>query len=547
MSNDQGLTGSRVGPAKIIPLRRPPSSPKQVAASLERLAREVGTTLTELVAMADAQGIELPLAVQRAAASLDSRRPVTEAGTDVSAALAHFAATFDGLLTSHTLELDMLRRQFFRALGATTGAAVLPRSHMPLTEVGDDRFGFAATSQANWPDTRLSRPVPDYGVDWNLILPGGRALDGSTATIQLHSATRTLDGRSLVDITDMQRLDQCLKVPNRGLIIGAEEAASTVRFFGLDTREARHQLTNRRAAAGHPTLTIPRAYELDDLTYGLLWAFANLDDALLADDLALAESHRELSVYERLPNSAVSREAAADLTVVSQMWLGSNFCAEHILRNLDGFEDLPLFWTREQRGEEACTWLLFRHKYDYLRKTSERFAGSATPLARAFCVPEDAVRTSPTSERVLLFLSMALMESLGIHVEVCTEADYSSVAGFVLAPGRRAIIANWVRADGIWHVDATSRGSILREFGEAGGHAGAHSIISAAVPARRLAALAHYLKLDWRWLQRRCRELADCGCAGLVRPRSRLLSVAGLDAACRYVGGLPTEVSLLAG
>jgi hypothetical protein len=546
VSDNESPIDSRPESAKIIPLRPPASSPRQVAASLERLTREVGTTLTELVAIADARGIELPLAFQRAAASLDGRPPVAEAGEEVSVALAQFAATLDGLVTSHTLELDMLRRQFFRAVSVATGAAVLPRSHEPPTEVSDDPFGFAATTQANWLGTRLSRPVPDYGVDWNLILPGGRALDGSTATIQLHRAMRASDGRGMINIADPQRLDQFLKIPNRSLIIGVEEAAGAVRFLGLDTREAHRQVTNRPVPT-RPTLAIPRAYELDDLTYGLLWVFANIDDALLADDLALAERHRELIVYEPLLNSAVSREAAADLTMVSQMWLGSNFCAEHILRNLGGFEDLPLFWTREQRGEEACTWLLFRHKYDYLKKASERFAGSATPLVRAFCLPEDAVRTSPASERILLFLSIALMESLGIHVEVCTEPEYSSVAGFVLGPGRQAIIANWVRADGIWHVDTTSRGSLLHELGEAGGHAHAHSIISAAVPARRLAALAHYLELDWRWLQRRCRELADCGCTGLVRPRSRLLSVDGLDAACRYVGELPTEVSLLAG
>ena len=101
---------------------------------------------------------------------------------------------------------------------------------------------------------------------------------------------------------------------------------------------------------------------------------SDLDDALAADDLALAEEIRGLSAYERLTSSAVSREAVGDLTTVSQMWLGSNFCARHILSSLDGFRDLPVFWTREQRGEEASTWLLFAHKYDYLRATSQRFA-----------------------------------------------------------------------------------------------------------------------------------------------------------------------------
>jgi hypothetical protein len=50
--------------------------------------------------------------------------------------------------------------------------------------------------------------------------------------------------------------------------------------------------------------------------------------------------------------------------------------------------------------------------------------------------------------------------------------------------------------------------------------------------------LAGYLGLDWAWLRQRCTRLADQGWAGLVCPRSRLLSINGLDAACRYVRDL---------
>lgn len=219
------------------------------------------------------------------------------------------------------------------------------------------------------------------------------------------------------------------------------------------------------------------------------------------------------------------------------MWLGSDFCARHILRNVGDLNDLPLFWTREQRGEEASAWLLFRHKYEYLRRTSEQFAGTAEPLIRTFCVPEVAVRESPAPERVLLFLAVALMESLGIQVRICTEAEYSDVDGFVLFPRQRAIIANWLRSEGIWHVDTTRRRSTLREFNDAASHVEAHSVIQAPTPHGRLAALSDFLSLDWNWLRRRCRELGTGSAAGLVRPSSRLLSVAGLDAACRYVGG----------
>src|SRR4030095_8934837 len=209
---------------------------------------------------------------------------------------------------------------------------------------------------------------------------------------------------------------------------------------------------------------IPAAYELDDLTYGLLWAASNLDDALQADDQALAETRADLAAYERLSASAVSREAAPGLNAVGHMWLGSDFCARHILRALPDLPQLPTFWTREQRGEEASAWLLFDHKYRYLQRTTELLGTSAV---RAFCIPEDAVRQSQPFERILLFLAVALMESFGIEVHITAEPEYGSVEGFVVAPTQQAIIANWGRGDGMWHVDLTGRASAVRQGTEA--------------------------------------------------------------------------------
>lgn len=281
---------------------------------------------------------------------------------------------------------------------------------------------------------------------------------------------------------------------------------------------------------------IPRAYELDDVTYAIIWAVINLDDALLADDGALDRRCRELRAYERFPCSAAGNSLAADLTSGARLWLGSDFCARHILRNLARPAGVPVFWTREQRGEEACTWLLFRHKHDYLRRLSARFAGPAAQLARGFCVPETAVTLSPRWERVLLFLAVALMESLGIRTHVCADPGYADVDGFVLLPGDRAIIATWVRAEGIWHTGTTSSPPALRQFGEVTGHAAAHSVTRAATPARRLMALAAYLGLDWAWLRTRCASLGAHRCRGLISPSSRLLSLDGMDAALRYAG-----------
>ncbi|MGW1617143.1 asparaginase domain-containing protein [Streptomyces sp. NPDC002285] len=193
---------------------------------------------------------------------------------------------------------------------------------------------------------------------------------------------------------------------------------------------------------------------------------------------------------------------------------------------------LPAFWTREQRGEEASAWLIFDHKYPYLRETTAALGSTSTG---AFCIPEDIVRSSPRHERILLFLAVALMESLGIHAQFTADPAYEAVEGFVVAPGKEAVIANWVRGDGMWHVDVTARSSVVREFTIAARDVNADSITAAPTPAGRLRALAHYLELPWSWLIERC------GASGLVQSRSRLVSAAGIDAACVYVGSLPAD------
>lgn len=430
---------------------------------------------------------------------------------------------------------DMKRRDFLRVAASAAAASTLGSLPAGL----QDGLGTLWGAEHAWRGTQVGS-IADRGVDWNLLLPGGQSFDGSVVMTQLHAITSSTQDHAAIEIGDAARLTAFLRVPHRGMILAAQEAEEGSRFLLLDARQARRQLLRRPSR--RPVLTIPRAFELDDLTFGILWALANLDDALAADDLALAEEIRGLSAYERLTSSAVSREAVGDLTTVSQMWLGSNFCAHHILSSLDGFRDLPVFWTREQRGEEASTWLLFAHKYDYLRATSQRFAGSAEGLMRAFCVPEDAVRTSPRFERMVLLLAVALMESLGIEARVCVEPEYANVDGFVLAPGQ-AVVANWVRAEGVWHVDNTSRRTLLHDFGEAAGHARERSVIDAPTAAGRLAAFARYLELDLDWLRRRCRDLSEYGCDWLAAPRNHLMSTAGLDEACRYVGQLPAETA----
>lgn len=395
-----------------------------------------------------------------------------------------------------------------------------------------DPFGFADAAATAWPGLQLSRPSADFGgVDWHVMLPGGRNMVGAETAVQIHPA-RLTDGTATLSIPDSRRADAFLSRSGRGMLIGAAQDGDSTSFFVLESREAQNRL---RKAQGVQEVMLPTAYELDDFTYGILWAVSNLDDALQADDQALHETRHDLKAYERLSASAVSREAAPGLNPIAHMYLGSDFCAGHILKCLPDLSAKPTAWTREQRGEEASTWLLFDHKYPYLRETVAIVGGT---MERGFCIPEDAVTTSPRYERVLLFLAIALMESIGIHVQLTTDPAYENVEGFVLAPQREAIIANWVRGDGMWHVDLTGRSTLVRQFGEVAGDVGTRSHIEAPSPARRLEALADFLNLEWSWLVRRSAELARRGTYGLVQGRSRLISSAGLDAACAFVGSL---------
>jgi hypothetical protein len=322
------------------------------------------------------------------------------------------------------------------------------------------------------------------------------------------------------------------------MLLGADErdGGTPPRLLVLDLRRVRLEIS--RADDIPSAVNVPRACELDDLGYAILWAVAGLDDALLADDNELDERHRQLRGYEQMPESSVGSQAAAGLTSAARMWLGSSFCAGHVLRNLSEPAASPVFWTREQTGEEACTWLLFRHKLDYLTRISALYGCTGQPLIRGFCIPEQVTQTLPRWERVLLWLAAALMESLGIRVKICADPGYADTDGFVLVPGDRAVIATWIRAEGIWYAGQTARAPDLRTFSEVAGHAAAHSVIEDATPAGRLRLLAGYLSLDWNWLTRRCADLGKVGCARLIQPHSRLLSTRGVDAALRFAGEL---------
>jgi hypothetical protein len=368
-----------------------------------------------------------------------------------------------------------------------------------------------------WPSADLTTHV--------LSTPAGRALPGLEIPAQLHPAEH--HDKIVIQVPAGYAADPFLHRPDRALVVGQTRADNPAAYL-LDSRHARRML---RGASLDARLFVPPAYRLDELTYALLWAVANFDAELLADDAALAAALRDAAGYTPLRRSAASRDIASDLSPASLMWLGSHFCADHILRHACDLTTPPVFWTREQRGEQAAAWLLFTHKHDYLRATAT--AGAAA--TRVFCVPEAAVTCSPPGERALLFLAVALMESHGITTTVTDAAELAAIPGFVLDPGQTAITATWIGADGIWYVDVTDNHGTLRQYTDAAGHAAHQSVTAAPTPARRLLRLADYLELDWAWLSGRCQDLAAAGTSGIAQPRSRLLSLDGVDRACRFV------------
>jgi hypothetical protein len=218
--------------------------------------------------------------------------------------------------------------------------------------------------------------------------------------------------------------------------------------------------------------------------------------------------------------------------------MGSAFCAQHIQQELTDAAEVPIFWTREQSGEEAAPWLFFKHKIDYLQALT-RFHSASAQTVRVFCLPEGEIERSERYERVLLLLAIALMERFGIRVRVIPKPEYSDVDGVALVPGERAVVANWVRAPGgaLWAAGSTSARGDLRTYAEAFADAQGDDVLSGMADSEsRLWALSSYLGLDWDWFTSRCRTLGEYGVAGLVRPRSRLLTVSALDETLLFLG-----------
>ncbi|MFF6997301.1 caspase domain-containing protein [Streptomyces sp. NPDC008313] len=398
----------------------------------------------------------------------------------------------------------------------------------------DQGVDFARHIEQRWPGTQVSNYQAGDSFDFHVSFPGGRTFCGASSEMRVYSeSVARADGVHVI-VPRAGHAREFLRRPQPSYVVGACRDEAGERFFVLSKEAARQQLRRQRDE-GRARVFVPAANEVDDFVYGVLWAVHNLDSALLEDDRLLAQTKVDLSQYQSLRSSSASTDLITELNPVSRAWLGSDFCADYITANLASDPRPPSFWTREQTGEEACLWLFVAHKFEYLKQTSQLDGDPSVRSSRAFCIPEDVVRKARPHESILLFLAAALMEAFGIDALVATDARLSDVEGFVLIPGNRALIANWVRSEGIWHVDTKSGTRALTSFSDPLGEAARSMLQRQGGSLQRLLALADYLGIDWAWLKDRCRRLAEAGPAGVVHPRSRLVSLDGLTAACRFI------------
>ncbi|MFB9964151.1 hypothetical protein [Sinosporangium siamense] len=207
-----------------------------------------------------------------------------------------------------------------------------------------DRDGLQASLVIGerWSTSRLFLSADNNMADsWELM--GRNVLDGTTSAVLFLPVARHGEEVRLCP-SDPSGLERFLRPARRGLLVGVEEQ-DDLRLYVIDSANVRKNLA--AFTTRDKRLTIPTAYELDDLTYGILWSLIQLDDGLLADDQTLDDEQQVLETYLQLPRSAPSRMALPMLTTVGASWLGSAFCAQHIQRRLDGASEIPLFWTRE--------------------------------------------------------------------------------------------------------------------------------------------------------------------------------------------------------
>ncbi|GAA3128984.1 transcriptional regulator with XRE-family HTH domain [Kribbella aluminosa] len=351
-----------------------------------------------------------------------------------------------------------------------------------------------------------------------LRIPDGRSFSGVDVEAHRREAVSPGDGWLMVDPGP----DAVLNRPDRrSFVIAVDDMQQSCILDG-------RRFANRVGRRTGPQ-PVSSATSVDDLTVGVIWAVTNTDVALLADDSHLSTLQAELAPHDRRCLSDMLLTGVPMLTPVASQWLRSWLCTRHISRKLERLSGQPYLWPLGRRGEDATSWLLWRHRFEYLRHTSRWFPR----MRHDFHVQESDVVESPMYERVLLLLAAALMEAFGIAVALSSECEPAEVLQSV--PGDESIVANWLGASGLCCVDASAPWSCGVVSGDGAEQARELSPVTEQSSECRLEAIANRLDVSWPWFQRRCAELAPEGVDDIAHPRSRLLSTRGLNSAVRYI------------
>ncbi|MEU4193619.1 hypothetical protein AB0E69_17095 [Kribbella sp. NPDC026611] len=357
--------------------------------------------------------------------------------------------------------------------------------------------------------------LPPAGAN-TLYVPGGQSFSGVDVEAHLREAASSGEGWLMVDAGP----DGVLNRPDRRSLVVV-----------VDGKQQSYILDGRRFAGrvgGRTGLQpVSSAVAVDDLTVGIIWAVTNTDVALLADDSQISTVQSGLEPRDGHYVWDAPWTEMPTLTPVAVHWLRSWFCTQYSTRNLERMLGQPCFWTQGRSGEDVTSWLLWRHRFEYLRLSSRWFPG----LRCDFYVSN--VSNSPLYERVLLLLAVALMEGFGIAATLNAESERSEAERTVSAD--ESMVLNRIGGCGLCCADASASRSCRGALCDVADPEHGPSSVTEQSSKRRLETIANHLDVPWPWFQQRCAELAVEGVDDVAHPRSRLLSTRGLNAAIRYV------------
>ena len=270
-------------------------------------------------------------------------------------------------------------------LGAVLGlpkargtAAGVSGGAVPRTDPGNQVRSLINSLQQRWHGLRIVARG-DHTSEFLVKLPDAESFPGVVLPMVVESPGQRLDNYLVVKHSPGNNSDISSFPSSAARLYITTLTEDPEQSFVLSSRAATQQLRS-----DPKVLAFPDAHRFDDITFGILWATANLDQPLLDDDSILHRRRRGSLLRGGNVAPDLADDLAADLSPASRMWMGSEFCARFIVGQLGSLNQAPQFWTREQRGQEACTWLFFAHKYEYLQEAYRRLSTGQQVMSRSF-------------------------------------------------------------------------------------------------------------------------------------------------------------------